>query len=51
MSLKDEVKKYALTELDMDYVGITDVDRLSLAPDGHRPTDILPARGPSSSWA
>jgi epoxyqueuosine reductase QueG len=42
VSLKDEVKKYALTELDMDYVGITDVDRLSLAPEGHRPTDILP---------
>jgi ferredoxin len=42
MSLSNEVKKYALEVLDMDYVGITGVDRLSGAPEGHRPTDLLP---------
>jgi epoxyqueuosine reductase len=42
MSLTDEVKKHALEELDMDYVGITGVDRLSGAPEGYRPTDLLP---------
>ena len=42
MSLTDLVKKHAIEELDMDYVGITGVDRLSGAPEGHRPTDILP---------
>jgi len=42
MGLTDEVKKYALEELDMDYVGITGVGRLSGAPKGRRPTDLLP---------
>jgi epoxyqueuosine reductase len=42
MSLTDEVKEFALTHLDVDYVGITGVDRLSEAPAGHRPTDLLP---------
>ncbi len=42
MSLRDEVKEFALSDLDIDYVGITGVDRLSEAPEGHRPTDILP---------
>ena len=42
MGLTDEVKKHAIEELDMDYVGITGVDRLSGAPEGHRPTDLLP---------
>ncbi len=42
MGLTDEVKRYAIEELDMDYVGITGVDRLSGAPEGHRPTDLLP---------
>jgi epoxyqueuosine reductase len=42
MSLTDEVKKYARDVLEMDYVGVTGVDRLSGAPAGHRPTDILP---------
>jgi epoxyqueuosine reductase QueG len=42
MSLTDAVKKFAIEELDMDYVGITGVDRLSGAPEGHRPADILP---------
>lgn len=42
MGLTDEVKKHAIEELDMDYVGITGVDRLSGAPEGYRPTDLLP---------
>jgi epoxyqueuosine reductase QueG len=42
MSLTDEVKKFATEELDMDYTGIASVDRLSGAPEGHRPADILP---------
>ncbi len=42
MSLTGEVKEFASTSLDMDYVGITGTDRLSEAPEGHRPADILP---------
>jgi epoxyqueuosine reductase len=42
MSLTESVKKHALDELDMDYVGIASVDRFSGAPEGHRPADILP---------
>ncbi|MBA7621315.1 Epoxyqueuosine reductase [subsurface metagenome] len=42
MSLTGEVKKFATEELDIDLVGITSVDRLSGAPEGHRPTDLLP---------
>ena len=42
MSLKNELKKYALDTLDMDYVGVTSVDRLAGAPEGYRPTDFLP---------
>jgi epoxyqueuosine reductase len=42
VGLKDEVKEFAQSDLDMDYVGVTGVDRLSEAPEGHRPTDILP---------
>lgn len=42
MSLTDEVKEYAQTRLDMDLVGISGVDRLAGAPEGRRPTDILP---------
>ena len=42
MSLKDELKKHAIKKLDMDYVGVTSVDRLAGAPEGHRPTDFLP---------
>lgn len=42
MSLKEEIKKYALDELDIDLVGVTGVDRLVGAPEGHRPTDLLP---------
>lgn len=42
MGLSDEVKDYALTALEVDLVGVTSVDRLSGAPDGHRPTDLLP---------
>jgi epoxyqueuosine reductase len=42
MSLTESVKKHALDDLDMDYVGISSVDRFSEAPEGHRPADILP---------
>lgn len=42
MSLTDRVKEFARTDLDMDLVGICGVDRLSGAPEGHRPTDFLP---------
>jgi epoxyqueuosine reductase len=42
MSLTESVKKYALEELDMDYVGIAGVDRFAEAPQGRKPTDILP---------
>ena len=42
MNLKNEIKKYAIEHLDMDYCGITGVDRLSGAPQGNRPTDLLP---------
>ncbi|MGD1119649.1 MAG: hypothetical protein ABR886_09200 [Dehalococcoidales bacterium] len=42
MSLKDDIKLYAVERLDMDYCGITGVDRLAGAPEGHRPTDLLP---------
>ena len=42
MSLTESVKKYALEDLDMDYVGISGVDRFAEAPQGRKPTDILP---------
>jgi len=42
MNLTELVKKYALDDLDMDYVGIASIDRFSGAPEGHRPEDILP---------
>lgn len=42
MNLKNEIKKYAIEHLDMDYCGIASVDRLSGAPQGTRPTDLLP---------
>lgn len=42
MSLSEEIKEYALGPLDMDLIGVTSVDRLSGAPAGHRPADLLP---------
>lgn len=42
MKLKDEIKKYAIEKLDMDYCGIANVERLAGAPQGNRPTDLLP---------
>jgi epoxyqueuosine reductase len=42
MNLKDEIREFGLTTLDMDCIGVTNVERLSGAPEGHRPTDILP---------
>ena len=42
MELKQLLKDYAVDTLDMSVVGVTGVDRLAGAPEGHRPTDILP---------
>ncbi|MBN1321918.1 MAG: 4Fe-4S binding protein [Thermoleophilia bacterium] len=42
VTLREEVKEYALTTLEMDQVGIAGVDRLSGAPQGYRPVDLLP---------
>lgn len=42
MTLREQIREYALTTLEMDLVGITDVDRLSGAPPGYRPQDLLP---------
>lgn len=39
--LTREVKEFALG-LDIDLVGIASVDRFRYAPEGHRPTDLLP---------
>lgn len=39
--LTAKVKKLALSH-DVDYVGIASVDRFSYAPQGHKPTDLLP---------
>jgi epoxyqueuosine reductase len=42
LSLKEDIKKYADERLEMDYVGIANTERFSGAPEGTRPTDILP---------
>jgi epoxyqueuosine reductase len=42
LNLKKELIKYAKERLEMDYVGITNVERLAGAPAGNRPTDLLP---------
>jgi hypothetical protein len=42
VSLSEDLKAFALGDLDMDYVGISSVERLSEAPEGYRPTDLLP---------
>ena len=42
MSLTDELKKYVTDTLEVDYVGVSPVERLAGAPEGHRPTDFLP---------
>jgi epoxyqueuosine reductase len=42
MSLAEDVKKFALEQLDMDLVGVSPVDRFINAPEGHRPADLLP---------
>ena len=42
MSLTQEIKDFATAQLDMDLIGIAGADRLSGAPEGHRPTDLLP---------
>jgi epoxyqueuosine reductase len=42
MTLKDELKNYATERLEMDYVGVANVERFSEAPKGTRPTDLLP---------
>jgi epoxyqueuosine reductase len=42
MELKDEIKEFGQVSLDIDRIGVTNVERLSGAPEGYRPTDILP---------
>jgi epoxyqueuosine reductase QueG len=42
MSLTEEVKQYALSELDVDLVGVTRAETLADAPAGFRPVDLLP---------
>jgi epoxyqueuosine reductase len=42
VSLKEDIKDFAHSQLDIDFIGISSVDRLAHAPSGHRPTDILP---------
>ena len=42
MDLKNEIKKYAAERLEMDYIGVANVERFKGAPEGSRPTDLLP---------
>ncbi len=42
MSLTEQVKHHALSELDMDLIGVTRAETLAGAPPGFRPTDLLP---------
>jgi epoxyqueuosine reductase len=42
MSLTEELKKYLKDTVEVDYVGVSPVERLAGAPEGHRPTDFLP---------
>jgi len=42
VSFRDELKAFALNDLDMDYAGVSSVERFSEAPQGYRPTDLLP---------
>jgi epoxyqueuosine reductase len=42
LNLKEEVKQYAQERMEMDYVGVANVERFANAPAGTRPTDILP---------
>jgi epoxyqueuosine reductase len=42
LNLKNEMKKYAEERLEMDYVGVANVERFKDAPEGTRPTDLLP---------
>jgi epoxyqueuosine reductase len=42
LDIKAQIKKYALDELDIDLVGVAGIDRFVNAPEGHRPTDLLP---------
>jgi len=42
MSLTEELKRYAKDVVEVDYIGISPVERLAGAPAGYRPTDFLP---------
>jgi epoxyqueuosine reductase len=42
LELKNEIIKYADERLEMDYIGIANVERFKNAPEGTRPTDLLP---------
>ncbi|MBN1191607.1 MAG: hypothetical protein JXA46_17780 [Dehalococcoidales bacterium] len=42
MSLTEELKRYAKDVVEVDYIGVSPVERLAGAPEGHRPADLLP---------
>jgi epoxyqueuosine reductase len=42
LTLKEELKLYAEERLEMDYFGVANVERFAGAPEGQRPTDLLP---------
>jgi epoxyqueuosine reductase len=42
MSLTEEMKRYAMDVVEVDYIGVAPVERLAGAPKGYRPTDFLP---------
>jgi epoxyqueuosine reductase len=42
MSLTEELKRYLKDTVEVDYVGVSPVERLAGAPEGYRPTDFLP---------
>lgn len=42
MNLKNELKKYTIERLEMDYLGVANAERFAGAPAGARPTDLLP---------
>ena len=42
MDIKKELREVAFKENDIDFLGIAPVDRFENAPEGHKPTDLLP---------
>ncbi len=46
MDLKSEIKEFGLTSLDMDCIGVTDVERLSGASERFKQTPVIDHRFP-----